>query len=205
MFRNLLTHWHTYLHHLKTDKDTRMMSGVLGVMLLIPVVIFGVIIVKGFEGAPKSETETELTPTPTSDAEPTTEPDEEITPTSRVNVTATLQPFTPTPTSTSAPTTTPTQSPDPPKFKITYPTEGQQIELDPGQSFCIVDVPDGGNQEEVRRRHKINDDNLTGYDPMTTLCYEPADGQNKIMLQYRNKHGDESQQYTRNFTFKRNS
>lgn len=111
----------------------------------------------------------------------------------------------PVPTSTPFPTNTPTpppRTPNPPIINISYPTEMQSIEFtSPGQNFCIVDSPAGGNTEGVQRKHNLNDAGWTTYSDIFTLCFSPIEGLNRFQVQYRNKYGDESSTYTRQFNF----
>ncbi len=112
--------------------------------------------------------------------------------------TATFE-FTP----TNAPTSTPTRTPNPPRINISYPTEMQSIEMNTTQTFCMVDIPAGGDHSGVQRRHNINDSGWIGYSDTFTLCFNPQEGLNRIQLQYRNSYGDESTIYTRQFNFHR--
>lgn len=129
---------------------------------------------------------------------------EKLTPTVKVAIkpkkiiTSTQKTFTINPTNTIAPTS---KTANPPKMSISYPSENQSISLTTAQQFCVVDVPAGGNHTGIQRRQNINNGDWTGYSSVTTLCYTPKEGQNTVMLQYKNNQGEESTQYVRNFTF----
>jgi hypothetical protein len=118
-------------------------------------------------------------------------------------------PIPPTPTTTTStpkptpiPTTTTTpRVPSPPIINISYPSEMQTISLEENKKLCIVDTPIGGNLEGIQRRDHITGNDWTPYYNMSTLCYFPKEGLNEIKLQYKNKYGDESQIYTRKFTY----
>jgi len=97
----------------------------------------------------------------------------------------------------------PTRQENPPVIKISYPAEGQSIELTTDQTFCLVDTPEGGNTTGIQRKHRINNAGWTGYASMTTLCFDPQEGSNTVALQYRNSFGDESIIYSRQFQFHR--
>lgn len=107
-----------------------------------------------------------------------------------------------TPTNMPQPTVTPTRNPNPPQMKINYPTEGQYIELNTSyQTFCVVDVPDGGDQTGLQIRHNLGH-GWSDYVNLTiTMCYLPDEGLNSLQLQYRNSHGEESPVYSVNFIF----
>jgi hypothetical protein len=103
----------------------------------------------------------------------------------------------------SSPSASP-RSPNPPVINITYPEEMQSIEFSkPSQTFCLVDVPAGGDTSGLSRKHNLNDSGWTPYAEEFTLCFEPKEGANRILLQYKNKYGDESGVYTRQFNFHR--
>lgn len=120
--------------------------------------------------------------------------------------------FTPTPkpyttsSAVSTPTRTPTPTvriPNPPIMNISYPSENQSITMTSTQQLCLVDTPAGGNTSGVKRKHNINDQGWSSYSDMYTLCLDPTEGTNRIQLLYKNSSGDESQTYTRQFTFHR--
>lgn len=196
------------------ETDKRVMPALLVLFLVCAMIIFAI----GFSREnPISKTEpessTDLIPTMESDqlepsltptivvASPTVKPTLKISPT-----TANLP--SPTPVSTNTPTPKPTstpvpQTPNPPIIDITYPTSMQSIEMSSDQNFCLVDVPTGGDTSGLQRRHNLNDQGWTEYVGMYTLCLDPAEGLNTLHLQYRNQYGEESAQYTRQFTFHR--
>lgn len=136
-----------------------------------------------------------LTPTPVKTRiAPTTLPTRKFgaTPTTKAK-------STPTPTLTPQPIRTP----NPPRLNISYPSEMQSIEMDETQTFCVVDVPAGGDHTGLQRRHNINDGGWTTYVNHYTLCFDPQEGLNRIQFQYNNSYGDESSVYTRQFNFHR--
>lgn len=145
-----------------------------------------------------------LTPTPgIYDISPTPSPKSSPviynspTPVVKIQPTATSIPATSAP----VPTATPTpRVPNPPIIDISYPSEMQTI-TSSSSSICVVDVPAGGNTSGVQRKNNINDAGWTSYSDMSTLCFNPITGLNKIQLQYKNGFGDESSVYTRQFTF----
>lgn len=70
------------------------------------------------------------------------------------------------------------------------------------QKFCVVDIPVGGDYSlGAQRRHNINDGGWSSYVDIFTLCFDPKEGLNRFSLQYKNKYGDESTTYTRQFNF----
>lgn len=145
------------------------------------------------------------TPTPTHTATPSPTPSvvpTKLVPTAAPTEKTILQPPSntppPQPTNTPEPTA---RTPNPPKMKITYPTESQEITLSTGQTFCVVDAPDGGDQTELQRKQNINNGSWTNYATISTLCYDPAEGDNTLQLQYKNKYGEESAVYTVHFKF----
>lgn len=106
------------------------------------------------------------------------------------------------PTDTPVPTATP-RTPNPPQMNISYPSENQTITMNSSQTFCVVDTPAGGDGSVLQRKHSINDASWTTYTDMFTLCFDPQEGLNRFQLQYKNKYGEESPTYTRQFTFHR--
>lgn len=147
-------------------------------------------------------------PTPTESISPT----EELIPTSEVSIPTNTPTPTPKPTTTNTPTPsptatptltpTPTRVPNPPIINISYPQEGQYIEFtSPQQQLCIVDIPSGGDQSGIQRRHNNNDTGWSSYTTLFTYCYLPNEGSNRIQFQYRNQYGEESSVYTRQFNF----
>lgn len=123
---------------------------------------------------------------------------------------------TPTPTATKAkPTATPTpvakisptptlRTPNPPKINISYPSEMESVEFtSPDQELCVVDVPAGGDTSGLQLKHNTNNSGWSGYSNVFTLCFDPKEGLNSVQLQYRNKYGEESVVYTRQFNFHR--
>lgn len=133
------------------------------------------------------------TPQPCEAPSPTTAEDEEEIPT----------PTTPPSVPTVSLSPTSDRVANPPLFKITYPTEAQNIEMGQNQNFCVTDVPDGGDQTGIKRRHNLNNLGWTPYTDIFTLCFEPREGLNRFSLQYKNKFNEESQQYTVSFNFHR--
>lgn len=79
----------------------------------------------------------------------------------------------------------------------------QTIDLASGQTICVVDTPAGGNTEGLQRKHNFNEAGWTEYVQHYTLCLDPPAGLNTLHLIYRNKFGDESTTYTRQFTINR--
>lgn len=128
-----------------------------------------------------------------------------LTPTPTTRVTAFSPTSTPLPTSTPTPTFTPTptpRTPNPPVLEITYPSEMQSIEFtSSSQIFCAVEVPAGGDTSNLQRKHSINDGSWSSYTTIFTLCFNPVEGLNRFQVQYKNKYGDESTMYTRQFNF----
>ena len=100
------------------------------------------------------------------------------------------------------PTPTP-RTPNPPIINISYPSEMQSVEMESGQSFCVVDTPAGGDTSGLQRKHNINDEGWSLYTDVFTLCFDPKEGLNRIQFQYKNSFGDESVVYTRQFNFHR--
>jgi hypothetical protein len=100
-------------------------------------------------------------------------------------------------------TPTPTQKPkNPPVMKISFPSEDLlSITFTRQQTFCVVDVPISGSA--TKRKHNINNTGWTQYAVLSTLCYDPAEGQNTLQLQYVSDDGTESEIYTRQFFFHR--
>ena len=103
---------------------------------------------------------------------------------------------------------TPTNMPkqvNPPVINITYPSDGQIITFTgSSQQLCIVDQPSGGNTTGLQRKVNINNGGWSSYTPISTLCFQPQDGQNSLQLQYKNGAGDESGIYQRQFMFHQN-
>lgn len=177
--------------------------------LKLPFFIIGIILIFGLIGggfflAQKSRIKVEevkLSPTPTTSLSHEEKPTATTSPSAKTTLQKNSNPTpTKTPTAKSTPTTTPRIA-NPPIVNITFPTEGQSIEYSSSQTFCMIDMPAGGNQEGVQRKHDINDGGWTSYSDMFTLCFTPKEGLNRIQLQYKNKFGDESSQYTRQFNF----
>jgi len=96
----------------------------------------------------------------------------------------------------------PSPSPNPPSIIISYPSENQAISMDNSQTLCLVDIPNG-NTSGLQRKHKINNQGWTSYTNHFTLCFDPQEGSNTISLQYKNSLGEESNVYTRNFSFRK--
>lgn len=110
----------------------------------------------------------------------------------------------PRPTATYSPTAIPTMRiTNPPIINISYPIEMQSIEMRSDQTLCLVDTPAGGNTSGLKRRHNLNETDWTAYAGISTLCFEPQEGLNRIQFQYKNSYGDESTVYTRQFNFHR--
>lgn len=201
------------------SSDNKYIYIVLGIIVLITLSTGGVSL---FLSQNKKETSNAnvitITPSITKIPSPTEEPSVTpiitksvkkyyATPTTavKINSSPTLTPVPPT--NTPAPTNTPippTRTPNPPVITISYPTDQQTIEFtNSSQNFCLVDSPSGGNTEGIQRKHNLNNGSWTSYADLFTLCFEPNDGQNQIQLQYKNKYGDESSVYTRQFIFHR--
>lgn len=148
-----------------------------------------------------SATPTVATPFPTTTPEP---PAQTPRPTPTPIATATPTPTpsaTPTPTPKPSPTVTPTpRVPDPPQMRISYPNENQLV-TSPTGTICAVDIPEGGNRKGLQRKHKHNHDSWSSYAPITTHCWEPTEGANRLQLQYKNEDGDESEVLVRKFNF----
>ena len=97
----------------------------------------------------------------------------------------------------------PTSSPNPPTMQISYPSEGQYIELTTSQTLCIVDVPVGTNTQGLLKRKNINNVGWGSYQAPDGTCFDPYEGQNTFSFQYKNSKGEESIVYIRTFTFHR--
>lgn len=110
----------------------------------------------------------------------------------------------PSPLPSPSPSPSPARTPNPPQINISYPAENQTITMNQDQTFCVVDVPVGGDTSGIQRKHKINNQDWTSYASMATLCYSPQEGANTISLQFKNSFGDESIIYSRNFIFHQN-
>lgn len=100
------------------------------------------------------------------------------------------------------PTVTPTQrSSSPPVINITFPIEGQVVELfEPEQKVCVTDTSAGGDTSGLKRKQTVNDAVWTEYEDYSPLCFRPRDGPNKFQVRYRNSYGEESIVYIRQFT-----
>jgi hypothetical protein len=107
------------------------------------------------------------------------------------------------PAATPTPQPTPTRTPNPPIMNISYPSEMQDITMNSSQTFCVVDIPAGGDTSGIKRKYNFNDQGWTSYVDVYALCLNPNEGLNHLTLQYQNSHGEESTQYTRQFTFHR--
>lgn len=81
-----------------------------------------------------------------------------------------------------------------PGMKITYPTNGQEVELPSRSWLCIEDSPtDFGNNDGLQMRHAFDSDSFSTYEPHGDLCFErPSEGQHTLKVQYRNSSGVES-------------
>lgn len=126
-----------------------------------------------------------------------------IIPTKYITSSSSKPTNTPTPTIKPLPTSTPVpRTPNPPITSINFPSEMQSISLTTGQTFCAVEVPNGGGPA-TEKRQNLNDQGWNSYGPLFTTCFEPKEGLNKIQFQFKNAYGDESQVITRNFNFHR--
>lgn len=127
-------------------------------------------------------------------------------PSPKISPTITLSPIKastlPSPTPTVIPTSQPKKS-NPPIINISYPQEMQSITMTSTQQLCIVDIPSGGDTSSLQSKNSVNDGGWSAYADIYTVCLDPKEGLNKFQLQYRNKFGDESTVYTRQFTFHR--
>lgn len=123
-------------------------------------------------------------------------------PSSLILISPTLSAKIPSPTRTSIPT--PTRTPNPPILTISYPSQNQAITFtSQSQKLCIVDIPAGGDTSGLQKKHNINNQGWTSYVDNYSLCFEPMEGSNTLTIQYKNKYGEESVMYTRQFTFHR--
>jgi hypothetical protein len=163
-----------------------------------------------------NEATDEAVPTPDASTQPTAAPSPKAS--AQTKYTASPKPSpkpspvpSPTPAATSLPASpvpspfpSPTpRTPNPPQISVTYPTENQEITFtSPTQTFCVVDVPTGGDTTGTQRHYSSNGQGWTLYSS-ATLCYEPAEGSNTLQLQYKNSYGDEGSVITRHFTFHR--
>jgi hypothetical protein len=95
-----------------------------------------------------------------------------------VSPSASAIPSSPSPSPVVSPSPSP-RTPNPPRISITFPNS-DPITYEPGQTFCVVDVPAGGDTKDVQRQQNINNGGWSGYAGMSTLCYEPIDGQNTL-------------------------
>lgn len=134
-----------------------------------------------------SDSETSPSPSPKASSSPTSSPKPSATPTT-------------TPTPTPSPSATP-RIPNPKKFRISYPSEGQYIEMGSSQTLCVVTVPEGGDNTGLQWSYRLNNGNWTSFD--STLCFTPKDGDNSIEMKTRNAYGDEYNPGVRNFKFKK--
>lgn len=128
------------------------------------------------------------------------------TPTKKIASTPTKTPqstptHTLTPSQTQVPTSTPI--PYPPTFEISYPSEGQYIELTSSQTLCVVDRPTGNYTAGSLKRRNINNGGWTDYATPDGTCFNPLEGLNTFSFQYKNGQGIESVVYTRSFSFHR--
>lgn len=99
--------------------------------------------------------------------------------------------------------TTPTTIPkpiEPPVVNISYPSEGQYIEIQEGRTLCAVDIP-VSSTSGLQSRHNFNNEGWTSYANHSTLCFTPNEGNNAFQVQYRNDSGTESGVIVRNFKF----
>ncbi len=150
----------------------------------------------------------------------TPSPVAKLTPTERISVTPvpTIKQYVPptltptltvspttVPTNTPQPTSAPTRVPNPPLMNVSYPQELQYIEMNSGQTLCVVDVPVGGDSTGIKRKHNENDSGWSLYADMFTYCFSPKEGLNRIQFQYKNSYEEESPVLTRQFTFHRTS
>jgi len=92
---------------------------------------------------------------------------------------------------------------NPPKMEIAYPQEGDYVNLTAGQFFCLIEKTIGGDTSGMQRKHKLNNESWTSYSNPDRLCLNPPEGSNELFLQYKNAAGDESEVYTRRFSFHR--
>lgn len=118
-------------------------------------------------------------------------------------VTKTKPTITPTPVIKISPTPI-LRTPNPPKINISYPSEMQSVEFtSPDQKLCVVDILAGGDTSGLQLRQNTNNSGWSGYSSIFTLCFDPKEGLNVVQLQYRNKYGEESVIYARQFNFHR--
>lgn len=152
-----------------------------------------------------TETPIRISQTPT----PSTTPSGTITPGNFTE--QNFQPVNPTGSSNKI-TSTPTQKPNsnsssvripnPPKVGISFPSEGQIVNMTEG-SFCGVDGPAGGDTSGLVFQRNVNNGGWTAWAPISNLCFEPKDGENTLQAIYMNQYGEQSPIYTVHFTFHR--
>lgn len=187
----------TYYRDFSRNKKAKIITAcIIFLLIIISTVAFAVYARNKEDSA--MEIKTKTTPTPRKKSvKKTPTPSPKKTPTKAPSPTAA-------PTSTSAPTPTNTpapRNPNPPKFKITSPKEGEAIIMSGNQKFCVKEEPDGGDHAgSVMKREKINDSSYTEYKKFYETCFDPQEGANNIKLQYKNPFGDEIE-YSVNFTF----
>lgn len=185
-------------------------------LTILSLVLIDTVFLKNKGDSNQEETtdlEIEISVTP----EPTITGTLEATPTAVV-ATASEKYIVPTKVSTKAPTTVPTVAPSPTAkppmptvtpvpeplvMRISYPQEGQYIEMNDTQTLCVVDVPVSGSHQDMQVKRNINGSGWTGYEAYHTYCYDPVDGPNTFEIQYKNGLGQETGVYKVNFTFKR--
>lgn len=178
-------------------------------LVVIGTVFVGVKIVESYnqKNQPQSINDVNIkeSDNPSSSVAPTSQPSTAAYDSSTTVQNSSIPSLNPSPVSAQSPSPSPVsiRIPYPPKINISYPAEGQSITMDTTQTLCLVDVPAGGNTQGVQRKHKLNNQNWTGYVTIYTLCFDPQEGTNTIQLQYKNNYDDESEVYTRNFQFHR--
>ncbi len=175
----------------KIRQSRKLQIAIIIIFVLFLTLLITALATGQFRGV-KNEPLPTLTPEPSQAPSPTaTEDEQETSPTTSPNPPA------------ASPSPTSDRVANPPLFKITYPTEAQNIEMGQNQDFCVTDIPDGGDQTGIKRRHNLNNLGWTQYSDIFTLCFEPREGLNRFSLQYKNKFNEESQQYTVQFNFHR--
>jgi len=158
-----------------------------------------------FLNARKDAASTKVSATPSPTMKPPSQ-SKKPTPTKKIASTPTQAPqLTPTHTVTPSPTPVPTSTPIPypPTFEISYPSEGQYVELTSSQTLCVVDYPTGNYTAGSLKRRNINNSGWTDYAIPDGTCFDPLEGSNTFSFQYKNGQGIESVVYTRSFSFHR--
>src|SRR3989304_748388 len=140
----------------KKKSPVKMAVSILLSLLILALLAPFWLLVSSYQSPPVDELAL-ATPTPTPFlAKPTPIPAETSTPIATSTPTPTTKTF---PKITPKPTGTSTQrTPSPPVVNITFPIEGQVVELfKPDQKVCVSDNPVGGDISGLQRKQTVND------------------------------------------------